>query len=309
MITRVTHRTQAAALRRLGIPVVNVSRSVVPGYSLSAGRQRRTRVGPPGGGSPDAAWLSLAGLLPGSRISRTTTTGWGRPSPRRSVRPGAERARLLDQWRRRTAAPQIDPRRSGAAGSQSLEKPVGILAWDAEQGHFLREACASAGLRIPDEVAIVSGEDDELFCKVSYPPLSAVDCGSERIGYEAAALLASLPGRRSCAEEHRLPIRPVGRVGSALDRRPGDGGSGTGRGLEPTFALMRLRATSGARRATSRCPFRGGRWSSAFVGFWAARRRPKCGGCVSPGRRSCWPAPTGRCRGLRQPPAFHGRRS
>ena len=32
VITRVMHRAQAAALRRLGIPVVNVSRSQVPGF-------------------------------------------------------------------------------------------------------------------------------------------------------------------------------------------------------------------------------------------------------------------------------------
>ncbi len=79
---------------------------------------------------------------------------------------------------------------------------MGVLAWDAEQAHFLREACALAGLQIPDDVAIVSGEDDELFCKVSYPPLSAVDCGSERIGYEAAALLARCMGGKVC-REHR----------------------------------------------------------------------------------------------------------
>ena len=57
----------------------------------------------------------------------------------------------------------------------------------------------------------MSGEDDELFCKASYPPLSAVDCGSERIGYEAATLLA-LHGGKGCAE-NIASDRPVGRAG------------------------------------------------------------------------------------------------
>jgi LacI family transcriptional regulator len=45
------------------------------------------------------------------------------------------------------------------------------------------------GLAVPEEVAVVGVENDELFCTMSDPPMSSVETPSKRIGYEAAALL------------------------------------------------------------------------------------------------------------------------
>jgi LacI family transcriptional regulator len=46
-----------------------------------------------------------------------------------------------------------------------------------------------AGLAVPEEVAVLSGADDELFCEVTPVPISAVKLGCEQIGYRAAAEL------------------------------------------------------------------------------------------------------------------------
>lgn len=187
VITRVTHRTQAAALKRLGIPVINVSRSVVPGFSIpqvlidecESARLAATHL-------LERGFRSLAYYSVPEHPNYEDQMG---PTFAEVVHSWGGTCAYFKQWRRKRSSQNVTIAELGA-WLQTLPKPVGILAWDAVHGHLLCEACASAGFRIPDEVAIVCGEDDELFCQISYPPLSAVDCGPERIGYEAAALLA-----------------------------------------------------------------------------------------------------------------------
>ncbi|MCO6044799.1 DNA-binding transcriptional regulator [Aeoliella sp. ICT_H6.2] len=74
----------------------------------------------------------------------------------------------------------------------SLPRPVAILAVDAHHAHQIAEICHLADIRVPDEVAILAGDSDDLLCDVSMPPLSAISTASERIGYQAAELLASM---------------------------------------------------------------------------------------------------------------------
>jgi LacI family transcriptional regulator len=75
---------------------------------------------------------------------------------------------------------------------KSLPKPVGVMACIDERAQDVIQACKQAGLRIPEEVAIVSADNDELICKLSNPPLSSVALNSVRAGYEAAELLDAL---------------------------------------------------------------------------------------------------------------------
>jgi LacI family transcriptional regulator len=49
---------------------------------------------------------------------------------------------------------------------------------------------------VPDDVAVVGVDNDELMCELSSPPLSSVALDLERAGYEAARLLDSLMSRR-----------------------------------------------------------------------------------------------------------------
>jgi LacI family transcriptional regulator len=75
---------------------------------------------------------------------------------------------------------------------RGLIKPVGILASHDDQGQQLLDACRRAGVRVPDEVAVLGVDNDELLCHLSQPPLSSIDLNAERIGQEAAALLTRL---------------------------------------------------------------------------------------------------------------------
>ncbi len=70
--------------------------------------------------------------------------------------------------------------------------PLGILASD---DYWARETIAAAldnGYRVPEDVAVVGVDNDELLCETSRVPLSSVVVAAERIGFEAATLLDRL---------------------------------------------------------------------------------------------------------------------
>ncbi|MBN1855135.1 MAG: DNA-binding transcriptional regulator [Pirellulales bacterium] len=75
---------------------------------------------------------------------------------------------------------------------RSLPRPIAIFTVDGHRGRELAEICHVLDIQVPDEVAILAGDTDELMCNVSSPPLSSVQLACGRIGYEAAALLDRL---------------------------------------------------------------------------------------------------------------------
>lgn len=90
---------------------------------------------------------------------------------------------------------------------QSLSRPVAIMAVDAYHAHQLATICHFADIRVPDEVAILAGDSDELLCEVSTPPLSAISMAGERIGYEAAEVLSDLIEGKPIPKTPRL-VKP-----------------------------------------------------------------------------------------------------
>jgi len=73
-----------------------------------------------------------------------------------------------------------------------LERPLGVFASDPYPARQLAEICDQGGLRVPDEVAILAGDDDDLLCNLAWPRLSAVQLGCHALGEEAAQLLGRL---------------------------------------------------------------------------------------------------------------------
>jgi AraC-like DNA-binding protein len=68
------------------------------------------------------------------------------------------------------------------------------------------QACQRRGLRVPADVAIIVGQNDEPLCERPRPSLTSIEFGFERIGYEAAQLLHSLmDGSQPPAEPTLLP--------------------------------------------------------------------------------------------------------
>jgi LacI family transcriptional regulator len=94
---------------------------------------------------------------------------------------------------------------------QDLPKPVGIFASNDIWGVQLAEVCRQTGLRVPDDVAIVGVDNDDLLCDLARPSLSSVALPTERIGYEAAALLDRILGRGKPLRRSRF-LPPIGVV-------------------------------------------------------------------------------------------------
>ncbi len=84
-----------------------------------------------------------------------------------------------------------------------LPKPVAVLTWTSDRGREVLYACRALGLLVPEQVAVLGGDEDTLLCETCNPPLSGVALTSERIGYEAAALLDRMWGGA------RAPTDPI----------------------------------------------------------------------------------------------------
>lgn len=91
---------------------------------------------------------------------------------------------------------------------KSLRKPVGLLAGNDLRAREVLDACRLAGLNVPEAVAVLGVNDDELICELANPPLSSVMHNARRIGYEAAALLHRMLNGEKCVEDVRVP--PLG---------------------------------------------------------------------------------------------------
>lgn len=97
-----------------------------------------------------------------------------------------------------------------AAWIHRLPKPVGVMACQDDTGLQLLDACRRASVCVPDEVAVVSVDDDELLCNTCSPPLTSIDLNPEQIGFEAAALLDRLMrGKRPPRGPILVPPRGV----------------------------------------------------------------------------------------------------
>lgn len=92
-----------------------------------------------------------------------------------------------------------------------LPKPVGIMACYDFRGQQVLDACRRMDIAVPDEVAVVGVDNDDLLCELSDPPLSSVAPNAYRTGYEAAALLEQMMGGRKVKGEAHL-IAPMGVV-------------------------------------------------------------------------------------------------
>ena len=108
----------------------------------------------------------------GPRLFKSTTQGW---APNRSFR----------RW------------------VLTLPRQVGVATFYDFLGLQLSEACREAGLRVPEDVAIVGMGNDDLLCDFARPSLSSVAVATEQIGYQAAALLDRL------MNGHAPPAQPI----------------------------------------------------------------------------------------------------
>jgi len=97
------------------------------------------------------------------------------------VLPAGDRDQLPETW-----DAFID---QAARWLERLPKPMGLMLCCDRLGPPIMQACRRASINVPEEVAIIGVDNEEVVCAMCDPPLTSVCPNSERVGYQAAALL------------------------------------------------------------------------------------------------------------------------
>ena len=108
----------------------------------------------------------------------------------------------LKHWRR--------TERTIAAWMDGWKLPIGVYVGGESEGRMVAQMCRNRGWRVPEDVAIIAGHNEEAFCEHLRPTLTSVEVGYERIGCEAARLLDRLmSGKKPPAEPILLPPQSI----------------------------------------------------------------------------------------------------
>lgn len=78
---------------------------------------------------------------------------------------------------------------------KSLPRPLGLFTASDLWAAQATEVCREIDLRVPDDVAILGVDDDDLYCAIARPQLSSVIVPAEAIGRRAAAVADRLMSR------------------------------------------------------------------------------------------------------------------
>ena len=90
----------------------------------------------------------------------------------------------LAQWRK--------TERLIEAWLDGFKLPIGVYIGMEGSGRMVVQACHRRGWRVPADVAIIAGQNEEILCEQPRPSLTSIEIGYSRIGYAAAQLLDQL---------------------------------------------------------------------------------------------------------------------
>lgn len=96
-----------------------------------------------------------------------------------------------------------------AAWVRRLPKPTGVLACYDIKAQQLLDVCRGIDVAVPEELAVLSVDDDALLCNLCDPPLSSIAPDAHKTGYTAASLLDQLMSGTAAPDEAFL-IPPLG---------------------------------------------------------------------------------------------------
>ena len=90
-----------------------------------------------------------------------------------------------------------------------LPRPIGIMACYDIKAQKILDVCRELDIAVPEEVAVIGVDNDELLCGLADPPLTSVICNTRRTGFEAASLLDRLMSGEKVGSEPIL-VKPIG---------------------------------------------------------------------------------------------------
>lgn len=118
----------------------------------------------------------------------------------------------------RTSAMRAVERTMLADWLRELPKPVGVLSCYDIAGQAVLEACHMADIPVPDAVAVLGVDNDEMIANLTSPPLSSVEPNVVRTGFLAASMLDRMMAGQEVEPGLRLipPLRVVARQSSDI---------------------------------------------------------------------------------------------
>lgn len=183
VIAAVEDAVSARTLRRSGLPVVDIADTVAnAGFSLvtndnvETGRMAGDHL--LGAGLSNFAFCGVSDAVWSKKREAGFAAGVGAP-----VAVYANTA----QWWQAGGTP-----RELIAFLKKLPKPVGLMAANDTVGVKVAGACHEAGLDVPDAVAVVGVDNEDILCQLSATHLSSIPFDREEIGLRAAERLDAL---------------------------------------------------------------------------------------------------------------------
>ena len=92
---------------------------------------------------------------------------------------------------------------------KSLKRPLALFADNDSCGRVIADICRKQSIHVPEDVAIIGVNNDDLICEFSNPHLSSVTLAKEQVGFEAASLLEQLI-RKKKPPAHPVLVPPRG---------------------------------------------------------------------------------------------------
>lgn len=116
-----------------------------------------------------------------------------------------------DLPQRRGESLHVADRRAVHEWMNTLPTPTAILTFNDRVALVLLEICKEFQIPVPDKIAIMGVQNDDLWCEMAHVTLTSVALNGRKIGYEAAATLDRLFRGESSPDRLRL-IPPIGVV-------------------------------------------------------------------------------------------------
>ncbi len=206
-------RRVAAAVSRVKVPVVGVGGGY--GYYQESSLIPYVRTDNRGIAEMAAEHLfslgvrqfAVCGYLP------TRTNGWSRERVEafRQIVEGAAYTCHVFTGRHSPVKNWREAQSSLQEWLEELPKPVGLFACDDSRARHVLQACRSGGVQVPEQIALVGVDNDDVMCEISEPTLTSIEQGSVRVGYEAAALLDRMMHGKAVRRDGKT-VAPTGLI-------------------------------------------------------------------------------------------------
>jgi LacI family transcriptional regulator len=205
IIARVESRDDARRLAALGVPVIDVAGAYLhPAFNQVNNDDEGT-------GRLAAEHLLSCGFKRFAYCG-VTRVGWSEKRKSGFIAALGGSARNLPVFEE--SLPwweQLENSHHLRAWLRQLEVPVGIFACNDTAGLKLSELCGKIGLEVPETVAILGVDNEDVLCEMAAPTLSSIALDCETIGYRAAGLLDEqlTRGRAARAAKPWIRVPPL----------------------------------------------------------------------------------------------------